>query len=55
MICAVCGQGPWAIVLPRNKQRIEQLVSFRPVENQNWDRGESVSFLLQENKKYEVS
>ena len=55
MICAVCGQGPWSIVLPKNKDRIEEIVSSRPIENQNWNRGESVRYLLQENKKHEVS
>jgi hypothetical protein len=55
MICAVCGQGPWSIVLPKNKDRIEEIVSSRSIENQNWNRGESVRYLLQENKKHEVS
>ena len=54
MICAVCGNGIWKISIPRHKKQIEQAVSSRPVENQNWEQGESIRFLQLENIKYEV-
>ena len=57
-ICLSCFNGggkSLKIIMPRNRKAIEQALASRPVGNQNWEPGETVEFLLQENETNGVS
>lgn len=50
-VCPACGFGPAAVVWPKNRPAIEAALAVRPVPNQNWEPGESIAFLRDENKR----
>ncbi len=43
------GNHPMAVVFPENRAEIEQALQARPIENQNWESGETISDLVAEN------
>lgn len=44
----------YKVSFPRNRKEIERIVRMRPAKNQNWEPGETVSFLRSENAKHGV-
>lgn len=49
-----CGQGPFKVVFPKNKEAIEAELLKRPVRaTRNWLLGETVAGLKRENKQHE--
>lgn len=49
--CLSCGQDGYfkSVVFPEDRAEIEAALLARPVENRNWEPGESVDYLLMEN------
>lgn len=41
----------YGVVFPENKLEIESVVSLRRLDQQNWEPGETLEFLLEENKE----
>ena len=48
MLCGSCG-AEHVVTFPKNKAKVEELLSVRPVSNQNWGVHETESDLLAEN------
>lgn len=44
----------YPVEFPKNKAAIDAAVAGRPVENQNWEPGETLAFLARENEAHGV-
>lgn len=44
----------YAITWPKEKDEIEQVLRMRPVENMNWEPGETLADLRQENEEHGI-
>jgi len=58
-MCHCCGNignsGHWRpLMWPRNVARIEKILHYRPLYNQNWVPGETVTYLVAENLEHGV-
>jgi hypothetical protein len=58
-LCADCGNvnisGKWLrVVWPANPEAIEAVLLARPLENRNWDSGESIADLRRENAEHDI-
>ena len=57
MMCRSCfnakhGHKYRPVVFPKDKERIEQILMVRPLDNRNWRPGESISDLQAENERH---
>ena len=46
---------PLKVIIPRNRKAIEAILEKRPLENQNWEVGETIDNLLKENAENGVN
>ncbi|PKO02093.1 MAG: hypothetical protein CVU43_09750 [Chloroflexi bacterium HGW-Chloroflexi-5] len=44
----------YRVIFPENRKEIELAVAKRAPDNQNWEPGETIEFLLEENQAYGV-
>lgn len=49
-VCVTCGAGPYLVVLPAERDGIEEALGERPEMNRNWHPGETVGDLRVENR-----
>lgn len=53
--CPDCGAGPHAVVVPDDRDAIEDAVAPREISNRNWRPGETVEDLIAANVEHGVA